>query len=437
MSSPAKPAAVRAGFARVAITPDAGCRLAGYAARTVPSVGVADPLYARALALEGGGQTAILAVADVLALDAEYARAIRSEIARRTGTPIEAIVAAATHTHAGPVVIRTFYNPEEPLDEAYRMFLAESVVRAAVEAWEARRPARIGSGAGRVRGVGVNRRTRDRLPVDEEVGVLRVEGEAGELRGVLFSYACHLTALGAANLRISADLAGAAIARIEAASGGGVAAMFVNGAEGNVSVGGAPLLSAVGGAPERSPERMRELGGRIADAVLEALPTIATEPNARIAVRSARLRVRLRDEPDVETAERALERARAEAGAGPSLAARIEVLNRAIERNNARMIARLGGEEEAELTAIAVGDCALAAAPGELFVETGLALKARAPCRLLIAGLANGYLGYLPHVAAFREGGYETTAARCAPGQAERMAAALLALVEEAVLSFK
>jgi hypothetical protein len=101
------------------------------------------------------------------------------------------------------------------------------------------------------------------------------------------------------------------------------------------------------------------------------------------------------------------------------------------------MIARLGGEEEAELTAIAVGDCALAAAPGELFVETGLALKARAPCRLLIAGLANGYLGYLPHVAAFREGGYETTAARCAPGQAERMAAALLALVEEAVLSFK
>jgi hypothetical protein len=437
MSSPAKPAAVRAGFARVAITPAPGCRLAGYAARTAPSVGVADPLYARALALEGAGQAAILAVADVLALDAGYARAIRLEIARRTGTPIESIVAAATHTHAGPVVIRTFYNPEEPLDEEYRTLLAESMVRAAVEAWEARGPARIGSGSGRVQGVAANRRTRDGLPVDEEVGVLRVEGEAGQLRGVLFSYACHLTALGAANLRISADLAGAAMARIEAESGGRVAAMFVNGAEGNVSVGGAPLLSAVGAAPERSPERMRELGGRIAGAVLAVLPAIATTPGARMAVRSARLRLRLRDGPDVETAERALGRSRAEAGAEPSLAARIEVLSRAIERNNAHMIARLGGEEEAELTAIAIGDCVLAAAPGELFVETGLALKARAPCRLLIVGLANGYLGYLPNAAAFSQGGYEATAARCAPGEAERIADALLELMEQAVLSFE
>src|SRR5437762_3386288 len=81
----------------------------------------------------------------------------------------------------------------------------------------------------------VNRRTPDGKPVDDEVGILRIDDDRGQTRAVLMNYACHPTVLGPDNLLASADFPGAAIDRIEAARG--AFALFVNGAEGDVSVG--------------------------------------------------------------------------------------------------------------------------------------------------------------------------------------------------------
>ena len=46
------PATLRAGAARIEITPPVGIDLTGYLARQNPSVGVRDPLYVRALVLD-------------------------------------------------------------------------------------------------------------------------------------------------------------------------------------------------------------------------------------------------------------------------------------------------------------------------------------------------------------------------------------------------
>ncbi len=47
--------------------------------------------------------------------------------------------------------------------------------------------------------------------------------------------------------------------------------------------------------------------------------------------------------------------------------------------------------------------------PGEPFAEIGLRLQAQSPLRpLLIAALANGYVGYLPADNEFRDARYET-----------------------------
>jgi hypothetical protein len=60
--------------------------------------------------------------------------------------------------------------------------------------------------------------------------------------------------------------------------------------------------------------------------------------------------------------------------------------------------------------------CALVGLPGEIFVELGLAIKARSPFQTTLVGsLANDYIGYVPtRRAQLEEGGYETWAARSA-----------------------
>jgi neutral ceramidase len=60
--------------------------------------------------------------------------------------------------------------------------------------------------------------------------------------------------------------------------------------------------------------------------------------------------------------------------------------------------------------------------PGEVFTELGMAIKHASPFRVtIVAGLANGSLGYIPDRKAYDEGAYEPTSARCAAGSGERL----------------
>jgi hypothetical protein len=49
-------------------------------------------------------------------------------------------------------------------------------------------------------------------------------------------------------------------------------------------------------------------------------------------------------------------------------------------------------------------------------VEIALRFKALAPRPAFVIGLANGYIGYIPTSAAYRDGGYEVVATICASG---------------------
>lgn len=60
-----------------------------------------------------------------------------------------------------------------------------------------------------------------------------------------------------------------------------------------------------------------------------------------------------------------------------------------------------------------LGDLAIAAAPCEIFVEIGLAIKSKSPFKTTFTtSLANGYNGYLPTPEHHKLGGYETWRAR-------------------------
>lgn len=377
------------------------------------------------MVLENRGQTAVLVSVDLLALSSEFVARVRNAISERTGIQPEAVMIASTHTHAGPVTITTFFNPEDGLDSNYMNRLAAAITEAVVAAWQERFPARAGVGAGRVTGVGVNRRSADKKPVDEEIGIITIETADRQLRAVLINYACHPTVLGSNNLLVTGDFPAFAIERIEKAIADNGFAMFVNGTQGNISMGHSSELSAIGViTPGRTFERAAELGNRLGDAVLDALPEIETDNDPALSAISQRVNLPLKKLPSVEDAERVL----GEADARLMKLDRVDELSEDLSRaKSERLYASIthfyaretgglvNGLLPIELQALRINDAAFIAIPAEVFVEIGLEVKRRSPRRTFIVGIANGYIGYLPTADAHKSGGYEVVSSKVAP----------------------
>ena len=416
----------KAGFSKVCISPPVGAPLAGFAARQEVSQGIHDDLYASALVLSTDEATVAFVSVDVLALPNHFVAAVRSSIHGATGIPPECIMVASTHTHAGPVTIRTFFNPDGSVDEGYMGRLAEGITGAVADAAGSRFAARVGVGSARVEGVGVNRRSADHEPVDREVGVIKVEDAAGRARAVFINYACHPTVLGPDNLLVTRDFPGFAVSEVEEALGPGGFAMFVNGTQGNISMGHSSELSAIGIiTPGRTFERAAELGHLLARAALEALPGIETTDAPVLGASSATVGLPAKNYPPREETERALREAAARlaeaAGDGQRLnRAKSEHLYASIENFYAGEVHRVsGGLLPVELQAVRVGEAVFVAVPAEVFVEVGLRLKQVAPRKTYIVGIANGYIGYLPTREAHEVGGYEVVSSRCRPEAAD------------------
>ena len=233
--------------------------------------------------LESGGNTIAFVSVDVLALASDFVNSVREKIEQETGIQRSSIMIASTHTHAGPVTVKTFFNPEDSLDQVYMNSLARSIAASVAEAWRSKKPSRIGVGCGRVEGIGVNRRTPDKKPVDEEVGIIKIEDPTGRLRAVLMNYSCHPTVLGSNNLLATGDFPYFAIDHVEKEIGDGGFAMFVNGTQGNISMGHSSELSAIGViTPGRTFEHAEELGGKLGIATMAALENIKTNDTPMI-----------------------------------------------------------------------------------------------------------------------------------------------------------
>jgi hypothetical protein len=378
--------------------------LTGYSARQGVSTGAHDDLFVRALVLESGLRALAMVSVDVLALGADLVCSAAARIAARLPIAAGDILVAATHTHSGPLVLRTFFNGDQTPDPAYLNRLSLAIEHAVVESWRDRFTARLGLGSCQVEGAGVNRRD-PAAPVDREAALLRIDDTAGTPRGVLVNYGCHATLLGFDNLLVTADFPGQTVAALEHALGPGAFALFFNGAEGNVSVHHSSELNLLGvPTPGRTFERAAEIGQRVANAVLAVLPSISTEPDPELGVRHQPLEFAGRNFPPAT-----------------GIYAEIAV-------SCTRLLQEMGGRVPFPLQALRIGRALFIAAPGELFTETSLELKRRLAGPVFLIGLANGYYGYIPTTAAFAEGGYESSVALCAPDSERRLINAILAL---------
>ena len=418
-----------AGFSKSNISPPIGAPLAGFAAREGMCEGVHDELYARALVLESDGKAVAFVSVDVLALPSDFVNAVRENIRAGTGIRRDAIVIASTHTHAGQVTIKTFFNPDDSLDQDLMGHIADAIVGSVNGAWAARRPARVGVGSGRVGGIGVNRRTPDKQPVDEEIGIIKVEDRDGQLQAVLVNYSCHPTVLGSDNLLATGDFPYFAVDRIERELGDGAFAMFVNGTQGNISMGHSSELSAIGViTPGRTFEHAEELGDKLAFATLAALGGITTSETPRIDSFVSEPRFPIKDLPDIETAERDLTAAdralQALSANGASTASVMKAKSQRLYASITDFYARemsvfKDGLLPIELQAVRVEDALFLAVPAEVFVEIGLEIKRRSKHKTFIVGIANGYIGYLPTASAYAENGYEVVSSKVGPRSEE------------------
>jgi neutral ceramidase len=126
----AQPAGLRAGAAKVDITPAAEALPAGYE-------GILDRIYSRAIVLDSGAAKAALISVDAGGIPDGVWQEVAQRLERELGIPIANVLLTATHTHSAP-------RQEAGAYRAYADKIVESV-RGAQSRLE---PARIGYGTG-------------------------------------------------------------------------------------------------------------------------------------------------------------------------------------------------------------------------------------------------------------------------------------------------
>ena len=116
---------LKAGFARLDITPPFGTPIAGYFHERITK-GVLDPLELNALAVSDGENTAVIIACDIIGIRMTVSDRIRGRIAKKTGLPVKNIFLTALHQHTTFRLMDTpaVGNATDPvyLETLYRKF---------------------------------------------------------------------------------------------------------------------------------------------------------------------------------------------------------------------------------------------------------------------------------------------------------------------------
>lgn len=376
--------------------------MAGYAARTEPSQGVAQDLYAKALALEDSrGHAAVLVTMDVLGFPADFIGRISKRVSEETGLTRDQLLFNASHTHAGPVIgdnLRIAYEMDErQLQDvaAYTRILEDKVVDLVQNALQVKKPVHLSYGETEV-SFAVNRRVQTREgyeiganrsgPVDHRVPFIAVDDEPGRLVAIVFGYSCHCTTLRGDNYQFHGDYAGVAQEWLEGRYPDSVA-LFVTGTAGDAN----PY-------PRGTIELAIEHGTELAKAVGAALTGPLEPLTGRLMTAFDTVPLKFQPLPD-----------RAE------WRARLEDSN-PYRRKHAEFFLSLL-EEEGSIPAqysypIQLWDLGekllLVGLAGEVVVDYGIRLRREFPERKLwVAGYSNDVFAYIPSARILAEGGYE------------------------------
>jgi len=404
-----------AGAAKIDITPaaDAALPMSGYANRAGGFKSIHDHIFARAIVVSDGAQTAAIVSWELIGVPNEMWQTLSQRIAKETGIRPEYLMLAAVHDHSSPAPFGMYGN-DSPKSAPYNQQIEDATVEAIRKAKENLQPAKVGIGTGRAY-VNINRREfspedgwwlgyNDAGPSDKTVAVIRFDALSGKPIALLINYAVHAVVMGGENYQISGDLAGATSRYVEnyyrgkpedAPRDDAGRAIQLRKEEATEN---AVALWTSGAAGDQNPISL----ARGEDfTMVDALGKMLGEEAVRVAgAIHATDRARIWGHQRLLTCPgRKLEpgpRPRKEYKWGDS------------------------GTVEIRLGLLRVGDIALAGVSGEVMTMIQDHLKKESPLKsIVMVTHANGSSGYIPDNAAFEQVSYEITTSRLKPGCAE------------------
>ena len=421
---------LKAGFARLDVTPPFGVFMQGYYSER-RAAGIRDPLYVNAVAFGDGERTAVALSLDVIGINQKECDACRQVIAQGTGLPYEAVFVACTHTHTGPVVYDGLY----PKDPSYNDILFRRLATAAALAIADLKPAAVGIARHPLGGIAFMRRFRMKdgttrtnpgrhnpqiaAPIgtpDETVQLVKITRDnAPEI--LLVNFQVHPDVIGGNSF--SADFPGFVRTTLEGALDN-TRCIYFNGAQGDtnhIDVN-APAWDANGGY-----EHAMHMGRSLAGAVLQMVGKTVAVAGDRVAYQQRALEV-----PSsrvgaglVREAEKII--ALHEAGRDADIPETgMGVVTLVAEAYTRKRLEHGPDQITLHLSALAFGGVAITGAPGEPFTEIGRQVKAASPYALtLYCCCANGCEAYFPTQDAYDEGGYEARSSKFKPGIGEAL----------------
>jgi len=415
---------------QIDITPPVGTPLEGYGAREGVSQGVHDALVAQLLLLKSDETQVALICLDLLGVGSEFTHRVRDEIEKTTGVPVEGILLACSHTHAGPAgYIDELPGLRVSSDPELQRITIRQLTGAALWAQQKLEPARLGIGKGIVEGIGRNRNDPEHGPMDDELVMVRIDDVRGHPMAVMMNYGCHPTVLGYQNLLISADFPGAARSTLRKVFPGTVF-LFTNGASGDVSTRFTRR--------EQTFAEVERMGNMLAGEVLKVMSSVITESHVDLTGRVEPVKLPIRPFPSAKEAEETLHELEMELQGLKDSGASHGDIRRATTRVEGASIqviltSALAGRThmETELQTLKLGPLGLVGLPGEPFVRTVLDIKAKSsrPYTAVIS-YANDEVGYFPDAHSFEAGTYEALSSPYPDDIAETLTQRSLALLE-------
>jgi hypothetical protein len=391
----------RAGFAQQDITPAKAMPMWGYGARHAAlSTGLRDPLFVKAVVLDVESEKVAIVGLDLgrSPTDAMMGR-IREAVKKAAN--VDFVMISGSHTHHGPVI--------ELLDEpgkgqttfddavAYSKELEQKIVTAICEAGANVRPAKIGWGT---KQVAMNRNRHSKIepkPVDQELGVIRLDDRDGKPIALIVNYAAHPTMLDAADLRFSAEWPGAMAKNVE--ENLHAPCVFMQGACGDLST-----------MTTEETRGVEAFGKAMAAHVLDVSSSLTTSVPEKPRIKCLEETFEF---PTRMTFSNPVTQAMFGAAFFPELASASmsdELLNNKIRP---RIISVVINQE-----------LALVGGSGEFFCEHSLRLKQRSrAAETFFFGYCNGHHMYFPTIEATAEGGYgaDSTVSWVSLGAGEEM----------------
>jgi neutral ceramidase len=385
-------AALRAGAAKVSITPDpktVAYPLGGYVSPErlgKNATGIHDTCYARALVLSDGKTKCAVVSLDLCFMPANVKTAVAERIGQ-TGIPASGLFLSSTHTHSAtdPLTLHsgnTGHAGALPtFDPKLLDWFAGQIAKSITDANDKLKPALLGSG--QMQGLGLNRNRRGETVTDDEMTALKVTDGDGKPLAAVFNYAAHPVYYGADMLQVSGDWSGAFERQMEAVLPGAVV-LFLNGAEGDASPNGADEGT----------------------------------PSEKIQTYSAKISEKARHLYDGITAksEGALSAWTHETELGPSKPHPLFLLASIALKatpDQARALVERMMPTRCEISYVRAGDLLLIGVPGEPTTPIGVAVKKagkeRGGKHVGIVALTNGWLGYIVTPEQYKAGKYEPT----------------------------